>query len=352
MSPFGERIKGLLGFFRRTSRTVPKHSRDPIDHVILLDGTMSQLDIGSETNVGLIYKALSEVSATENVSVFYEAGVQWSDWGSTLDVIEGRGINRQIQRAYGWLASHYRPGDRIFLLGYSRGAFAVRSLAGVIDLVGLLRADEATERNVREAYRHYQFETDPALRSAFAEAHCHVDTMVEMVGVFDTVKALGFRAPFVWKWAEVKHDFHSHELGASTRHGFHALALNETRAAFAPVLWECPPGIDGDVEQMWFRGSHGDIGGQLSGYHAARPLANIPLVWMMEKLERCGLPLPLGWRGRYPTNPDGPSVGTWRGWGKYFLARKPRVVGRDVSEVIHPTAQNTVPELIARLSGA
>ena len=115
MSQLSERIKGLLGFFRRTSRAVPKHSREPVDHVILLDGTMSQLEVGRETNIGLIYKALSEVAQTKNVSVLYEAGVQWSDWGSTLDVIEGRGINRQIQRAYGWLASHYRPGDRIFL---------------------------------------------------------------------------------------------------------------------------------------------------------------------------------------------------------------------------------------------
>lgn len=352
MSQLSERIKGLVGFFRRTSRTVPKHSRDPIDHVIMLDGTMSQLDVGAETNIGLIYKALIEVAATENVAVFYEAGVQWSDWGSTLDVIEGRGINRQIQRAYGWLASHYRPGDRIFLLGYSRGAFAARSLAGVIDLVGLLRADEATERNVREAYRHYQFETDPDVRAQFAEKYCHVDTVIECVGVFDTVKALGFRAPFVWKWAEVKHAFHSHELGPAIRHGYHALALNENREAFMPVLWECPPGYDGNVEQMWFRGSHGDVGGQLWGYHAARPLANIPLVWMMEKLEACQLPLPAGWRGRFPVNPDGPSVGTWRGWGKYFWARKRRIVGRDVSEVIHPTAQQTVPKLIERLSSA
>lgn len=69
---------------------------------------------------------------------------------------DGPGINRQIRRAYGYLASRYRPGDRIFLFGYSRGAFAVRSLAGIMDRVGLLRADQATERNVQLAYRHYR----------------------------------------------------------------------------------------------------------------------------------------------------------------------------------------------------
>ena len=61
----------------------------------------------------------------------------------------GRGINRQIRRAYGYLASRYRPGDKIYLFGYSRGAYAVRSLAGVIDRIGLLRPEHATVRHIR-----------------------------------------------------------------------------------------------------------------------------------------------------------------------------------------------------------
>ncbi|NND17727.1 MAG: DUF2235 domain-containing protein [Silicimonas sp.] len=338
-----DRIKGLLGFFRRTERHVQQHTRERVDHVILLDGTMSTLDEGEETNVGLIYKLLAEASASQRIGILYEAGNQWSDWSKTLDIIEGRGINRQIQRTYGWLASRYRPGDRIFLIGYSRGAYAARSLAGVIDRVGLVRADCATERMVREAYRHYQFDTDPATASEFAKAYCHPDVPIEMVGVFDTVKSLGFRAPFVWKWEEVKHSFHNHELGHHVRHGFHALALDENREAFTPVLWSCPDGYDGLVEQVWFRGSHGDIGGQLNGFDAARPLANIPLVWMLERLERCDLPLPDGWQTRFPTDPDARSTGTLRGWGKYFIARKKRVIGTDPSESLHPTAAGRSP---------
>jgi uncharacterized protein (DUF2235 family) len=333
-----ERIRGLLGFFRRTERSVHSVGRGRVDHIVLLDGTMSTLEPGDETNIGLIYKLLDEAAATHRIGLMYEAGVQWSDWSATLNIIEGRGINRQIRRAYGWLASRYHPGDRIFLIGYSRGAYAVRSLAGVIDQVGLLRADCATERMVREAYRHYQLETDPEIRRTFARENCHAETPIEMVGVFDTVKALGFRAPFVWKWAEVKHSFHSHALGPSIRHGFHALALDENREAFKPVLWESVPGHEGQVEQVWFRGSHGDVGGQLSGFEPARPLSNIPLIWMLDRVERCNLPLPEGWRTRFPTDPDAPSVGTWRGWGKYFLARKRRVVGADPSESIHPSA--------------
>ena len=333
-----ERIRDLLGFFRRTERSVEQFSRGPVDHVVLLDGTMSTLDEGEETNVGLIYKLLDEAARDQRIGIHYEAGTQWEDWSKTLDIIEGRGINRQIQRVYGWLASRYRPGDRIFLIGFSRGAFAARSLAGVIGQVGLLTREHATERMVREAYRHYQENTLPETSRAFAGAYCYDNTPIEMIGAFDTVKSLGFRAPFVVRWAEVKHAFHDHSLGSNVRRGFHALALDETREAFTPVLWECPVDFQGEVEQVWFRGTHGDIGGQLTGRHEARQLSNIPLVWMIERLERCDLPLPEGWRARFPMNPDAPSVGNWHGWGKFFLARKKRVVGRDPSESIHPSA--------------
>lgn len=333
-----ERLRDLLGFFRRTERSVEQFSREPVDHVVLLDGTMSTLDEGEETNVGLIYKLLDEAARDKRIGILYEAGNQWEDWSKTMDIIEGRGINRQIRRIYGWLASRYRPGDRIFLIGFSRGAFAVRSLAGVIGQVGLLTREHATERMVHQAYRQYQQSAAPETCQAFTAAYCYDETPIEMIGVFDTVKSLGFRAPFVVRWAEVKHAFHDHTLGANVRRGFHALALDENREAFSPVLWKCPPGHEGEVEQVWFRGAHGDIGGQLSGRHEARVVSNIPLVWMVERLEKCSLPLPSGWRTRFPMDPDGPTVGNWRGWGKFFLARKKRVVGADRSESIHPSA--------------
>lgn len=347
-----ERLRDLLGFFRRTERSVQQHSRDPVDHVVLLDGTMSMLDEGDETNVGLIYKLLNEAARERRIGLLYEAGNQWEDWSKTLDIIEGRGINRQIRRVYGWLASRYSPGDRIFLIGFSRGAYAVRSLAGVIGEVGLLTQHHATERMVREAYRHYQELTGPETCAAFKAAYCHEETPIEMIGVFDTVKSLGFRAPFVVRWEEIKHSFHTDALGPHVKRGYHALALDETREAFAPVLWTCPPGHAGEVEQVWFRGAHGDVGGQLGGKHEARPLSNIPLVWMLERLDACDIPLPPGWRARFSMDPDAPVVGTWRGWGKFFLARKRRVVGRDPSESIHPTAIGRSKRALAPIARA
>jgi uncharacterized protein (DUF2235 family) len=328
-----ERILGWLGRGLSSDHSKAVARRGPLTHVIILDGTMSTLEPGQETNAGLTFRLLQEMGA--EISVYYEAGVQWPGWGKTLDVMMGRGINRQIRRAYGYLASRYRPGDRIVLMGYSRGAFAVRSLAGAIDRVGLLRAPCATERNIRTLYRHYERTPDSEAARVFARNFCHADVKIEMVGVWDTVKALGLRLPLLWRLAEERHAFHHHHLGQATRNGYHALALDETREVFTPVLWQDTADFKGHVEQVWFRGTHGDVGGQLSGFEPARPLANISLVWMLDKAELHGLPLPEGWRGRFPTDPHAPSVGTWRGWGKIFLLRRHRVVGQDPSERLH-----------------
>lgn len=333
---------GLLRVIRprwlfRARRNVPSVRRGPVTHVIILDGTMSSLQPGEETNAGLIYRLLSDLTGPE-ISVYYEAGVQWTGWNNTHEVMMGRGINRQIRRAYGYLASRYRPGDRIYFYGYSRGAYAVRSLAGVLDRVGLLRTECATERNVQLAYRHYQAGGQSEAARAFVEANCHDSVMIEMIGAFDTVKSLGLRLPVLWKISEPNHSFHNHALSRCVKAGFHALALQESRAVYAPVMWHSDPDWSGRLEQVWFAGAHGDVGGQLGGFEEARGLSNIPLVWMLLQSELRGLPLPDGWRARFPLDPDAPSVGMWRGWGKLFLIREKREMGRDLSERIHESA--------------
>ncbi|KMK67967.1 DUF2235 domain-containing protein [Puniceibacterium sp. IMCC21224] len=334
----------ILGWMRQrfaTGQSAPVLVRGPRIHVIILDGTMSSLAPGFETNAGLTYRLLHEVGGA--VSVYYEAGVQWDAWSTTPDVMVGRGINRQIRRAYGYLASRYRVGDRIVLMGYSRGAYAVRSLAGLIDQVGLLRPQAATESNIRQIYRLYQMDPHGPSAEAFSAAHCHPEAPIEMIGVWDTVKALGLRLSLLRRYSAGRHAFHNHMLGRSVRHGFHALALNETRTAYAPVLWTSPPDWPGQMEQVWFRGTHGDIGGQLGGFDAARALSNIPLVWMLERLGGCDVPLPDGWRTRFSCDVNAPSVGTWRGVGKLFLTRRTRVVGLDPSERIHESVSDVPP---------
>ena len=208
--------------------------------VVVLDGTMASLEAGEETNAGLVMKLCREAGAP--VMVHYDPGVQWPDWRTTPDVLMGKGTNRKIRRAYGWLASRYRPGDKIFLFGFSRGAFAARSLAGVIDMVGLLRPEHATHRNVRLAYRHYEHNPYGHAAAAFSEQYCHETAEIEMLGAWDTVKALGLRVPILWRFVKNRHAFHNHHLGPSVKAGFHALALDETRLAYEPVMWTTPPG--------------------------------------------------------------------------------------------------------------
>lgn len=337
LARLSRRVFGWLGRPLRRAQSPEAPGRGSRTHIIILDGTLSTLEHGLETHAGRAYRLFSEIGP--EVSVYYESGVQWHSWKATVDVLMGRGINRQIRRAYGYLASRYRPGDKVMLLGYSRGAFAVRSLAGVIDRVGLLRADQATERNIRTAYRHYELTPDSDGARTFKARFCHSDVQIDMLGVWDTVKALGLRLPFLWRGAEERHAFHNHELGASVRNGFHALALHETRMVYEPILWTCPAGFPGKVEQVWFCGSHGDVGGQLGGFEAARPLANISLVWMLERAQDCGLTLPPGWKARFYTDPGAPSVGTWRSWSKIFLLRRPREIGQDRSERLHDSVR-------------
>ena len=302
---------------------------------------MSSLRRGCETNAGLTYKLLR---SQPGVSVYYAPGIQWAQWKQFGDVIAGRGINRQIRRAYGYLASRYHPGDKIFLFGYSRGAYAVRSLAGIIDQVGLLRAEAATQRNVRDAYRHYQRDVPNEASQAFGRAFCHPTVAIEMIGAWDTVKSLGLNMPFLWRLSVPKYAFHNHHLGPSVKRGYHALARHETRVAYKPIMWESDPSWPGeDLVQMWFRGTHGDVGGQLGGFDAARPLSNIALVWMLEQAEGAGLSLPENWADRYTQDSFAPSMGTFRGIGRLLITRRPRKVGLDPSERVHPSLRDAPP---------
>lgn len=335
--PLRERIAPWLQLPQWLQSPPARPGRGRVDHVVIIDGSLSSLTPGWETNAGILYKTLCEMSPKKGVSLHYEHGIQFPDWASMRDIIEGRGINRQIRRVYGFIASRYRPGDRIFLFGYSRGAYAVRSLAGVIDRVGLLRPDYATVRHIRVAYRHYERGGTSPIAAKFRTLYCHQNVEIEMLGVWDTVKALGLRLPVLWRWSQPRHAFHNHELGPHVRHAYQALALNETRDAFAPVLWRDTDSFPGEVEQVWFPGSHGDVGGQLSGDSSARPLSNVPLTWMLERAERLGLALPEDWRDRFPCDARAPSVGNWRGWGPLFLARHKRAVGGDPSERLHPS---------------
>lgn len=344
------RIKQWLGLTPSVESSPTAPHRGSQDHVIILDGTMSSLAEGCETNAGLLYKLLCEVAPVKSLSLRYEAGIQWHSWKNSMDVIEGRGINRQIQRVYGFIASRYRPGDRIFLFGYSRGAYAVRSLAGMIGAVGLLRQEMATERNIHRAFRLYAAADSPRIalrRAAFAAERSQNHTEIEMLGVWDTVRALGLPFPVLSRLAPMATEFHDHALAPHIRHGYQALAIDEDRGAFAPILWQRSRDWQGRLEQAWFPGVHGDIGGDVRDHTAARPFGNLSLNWMLRRAARHGLVLPPVWESRFDEDPTAPTVGRTRGAGRFYLIRQPRVTGRGDGETIHLS----IRERMAKLPG-
>lgn len=337
-----QRSKGiwarLLGF-RNDAEPTPAPLQT-CTHVVLLDGTMSTLQPGEETNIGLTYRLLLDLPPGSDVRVYYEPGIQWRGIRRAHEVMAGIGINRQIRRAYVWLATSYRPGDRIILMGFSRGAYAVRSLAGLIDRLGLFSREYLSEERVDQLYTLYREAPGSPEAAAFKATYCLPEVPVTFIGAYDTVRALGIRYPLVWRMLPLPHPYHNHALGQQVRVARQALALDETRAAYEPILWDTTKADPGqDVSQLWFKGSHGDIGGQINGHPDARPRSNITLTWMLAEAEAAGLTLPDRWQTRFPTDATAPSAGNFSGYGKLFWLRRRRVPGRDPSEAMHPTAR-------------
>jgi len=310
--------------------------RAPRTHIILIDGTLSTLQPGRETHVGWLYKQLG--NSTMTISVHYIPGLQWGNWRTSWRVLVGRGLSAQIRQAYGVLAARYRPGDRIFLFGYSRGAFAVRSLSGILDSVGLLRSEFATTRHVERVWRLYR---GSRRSDDFSARYCYADVKINMMGIYDTVSALSVNLPWFAQILPDNYSFHNHRISDCVLAGYHALALDETRAAYEPERWEPDKkGAPHEMEQVWFSCTHGDIGGHLLGHEPARPLSNIPLIWMMEHAERHGLDLPKNWRDGLEVDPKAPSVGTTRGWGRFIWVRAKRQVKLSSFEWIHPSVSD------------
>lgn len=306
-------------------------------HVFIIDGTLSRLHKGQETNAGLVYRFLQEVGPKVDQSFGYDPGIQGTGMRGMLEVAMGTGINTSIQDGYATLCSRYKDGDRIMLFGYSRGAYAVRSLAGFITRIGLLRRRHATARRVARAFRYYQAAQLSEQGQRFSERYCRQNVPIEALCVWDTVKALGLPYPLLSRLAPMATQFHDDQLSPLIAHGFHALALDETRHAFAPLLWHQTDDHTTKVEQLWFPGGHPDVGGQVWRNPKARPLSNLSLLWMLERAEACGLQLPEDWRDRVPTDPSAPMVSLWAGYSKLLWARTRRDAGQDPSERLHPS---------------
>jgi uncharacterized protein (DUF2235 family) len=184
----------------------------------------------------------------------------------------GTGTSERIRDAYRFLAERYQDGDRIFGFGFSRGAFAVRSLAGLIDAAGLpTRRRTLKEEELLEIYEYYK-EGEPIDPPRYGHRPINFD----FLGIWDTVGSLAFGSSIG--------AFHRINPGNVLRVA-HALALDEERERFEPSYWERPPGANTQIDEVWFSGCHTNVGG---GYSDTN-LSNIALIWVLKAAQDAGI---------------------------------------------------------------
>ena len=266
--------------------------------VVCCDGTWNTPDqeqngLPAPTNVLKLYNAVAPRSDGVEQKTYYHPGVgtEGSFFERKAGGMYGAGLSMNIMSAYVWLAENYEHGDQIFLFGFSRGAFTVRSLSGFLARCGLLDLDglepaEAYDR-VEKAYED-GFRDDKKNWRRVEWALCEpAPTPVHFIGAWDTVGALGIPDEMGFlnlldkpeKWR-----FHTDYLEPNVKYARHALAIDEQRSSFTPTLWTDPatktPCENSDrVKQLWFPGVHGDVGG---GYFECG-LSDIALGWMIEE---------------------------------------------------------------------
>lgn len=202
----------------------------------------------------------------------------------------GYGITENIEDAYLYLMNRYEPGDKVFLFGFSRGAFTVRALAGMLHKVGLLQ--KGSNNLIAYASEIYNTRNNHEIAEGFKKTYSH-ECKPYFIGVWDTVGSLG-----LWLGRE----FFDDRLNNDVTYAYHAMAIDEKRKKFPVSLWDETQLAEGQwVEQVWFVGVHCDVGGS----YKERDLSNICLIWMLDKAEQRGLRLKEGWRERLNTNPAG-----------------------------------------------
>src|SRR4051794_16300844 len=208
------------------------------------------------TNVAKFWRAVSAADSTGNSQLtYYLLGI-----GTVRSPISlSRSLSQDVKQAYGFLIDNYTPGDSIYLLGFSRGAYVARSLAGLIGMLGVLRRHHA--ERVPDAYDVYRSSLTPRSKEVidFRRRYAYADDVtIAFLGVWETVGPLGIpRLSRRHARAGRRMGFHDRVLGSTVRVGYQALALDEHRRALEPTLWEQQGSRLGqEVRQVWFTGAH------------------------------------------------------------------------------------------------
>lgn len=295
--------------------------------IVCCDGTWNSLQRPSQvsqSNVAEIAKAIlpfdppEQCNQTDSTAagvqtgipqvVFYDDGVGtgYLAVDRFLGGAVGLGIDENILEAYRFLCMNYCPGDEIYLFGFSRGSYTVRSLGGLISRVGLMRQDQLDR--LWKAYKLYRtekpneqqnpeaYQAFMATIKAFQQDYCvPYKVKIKLLACWDTVGSLGIPQilplmPLKWLLEtifDLKHSFHDTKLSSIVEHAIHAIAINEDRFVFDVTPMDLPPNSQTKLEQCWFIGNHGCCGG------GTRPLSAINFVWVVETMKEMKLPLKL-----------------------------------------------------------
>lgn len=247
--------------------------------VICCDGTGNEYG-ENNTNVVKLFSLIGK--DTKKQIAYYDPGVgtfsapgAWTKVAKAYTKILGLafsyGITKNIEDAYEYLMDKYEEGDNVYLFGFSRGAYTVRALAGMLYKCGLLQ--KGSNNLIPYASRMYR-KGKPDVAAGFKKTFSR-KCKPHFIGVWDTVKSVGLFIP---------RKFPNAKLNPDVANGYHALSIDEKRRNFQPNLWE-KASPSQEIEQVWFAGVHSDVG----GYYKEAGLSNIALKWMLSKALHCGL---------------------------------------------------------------
>ncbi len=248
--------------------------------IICCDGTGNEYG-KANTNVVKLFNLI--VKDNKKQIAFYDPGVGTygavgantkigGAFNKLLGLAFAYGLTKNIQDAYEYLMDNYQQGDKVFLFGFSRGAFTVRALAGMLHKCGLL--EKGSKNLIPYASKMYH-KGDREIARGFKETFCR-ECKPHFIGVWDTVKSVGLIR---------NRKFANAKLNPDVAFGYHALSVDEKRSKFRPNLWDEPAARKQTIEQVWFAGVHSDVGGS----YKERELSDITLRWMLDNAKKRGL---------------------------------------------------------------
>jgi uncharacterized protein (DUF2235 family) len=260
--------------------------------VVCFDGTGNTPESGENpTNVVKIMRALAKQTDDSQIHqvAFYDAGIgTYNAMDKVIGGISGRGFGGKVKDGYRFIANNFvlnrdtDERDEIYIFGFSRGAYTAYSLARFIECVGLLPKWEMNHLpNAWQKYRNAKPNEfgQKASQEALKDSLAYMDVRIQCLGLWDTVAAVGKTPKTILKEQ-------AGFIPANVDNIFHALAIDERRNAFTPLMFEWPTDAPTQppnrIEQVWFAGAHSNVGG---GYPRCG-LSNAALHWMCSRVRK------------------------------------------------------------------